>query len=395
MEKNIYYVGFNANNSILNNILFEGSITLYPTCEKGNIYFSDTVLEDTTSINFLSAYKLYIEKTVQTIIEQKGSCSLMCFNEKILKLCSDLKNIKIIKNNSKELIDFLNDKYKIREYLKDDVPILKYKNEYGNKLNFTTLKEEFSTEQLVIQGIKGAGGENTYFITSEEDLLKIQNKNTKYCISEYHKHLPLNTTLIIGNQEILQFPLSAQLISNKTGTFKYVGGDFVYPSERLGRDLQHQITIYNDKIAKKIKDLGYRGILGIDYILTEEGKIIFMELNPRFQSSTFILNQYLQENYQLDIATLHYMAIEGVKLPKIKIKNDEIQKSFLNCNVENDFSTFENYHLLTKGFFKENITSCYRKIYNYSLVEDNLFQHIKLKSIKEEKNNAYRKSLRD
>ena len=289
----------------------------------------------------------------------------------------------------------MNDKYKIREYLKDDVPILKYKNEYGNKLNFTTLKEEFSTEQLVIQGIKGAGGENTYFITSEEDLLKIQNKNTKYCISEYHKHLPLNTTLIIGNQEILQFPLSAQLISNKTGTFKYVGGDFVYPSERLGRDLQHQITIYNDKIAKKIKDLGYRGILGIDYILTEEGKIIFMELNPRFQSSTFILNQYLQENYQLDIATLHYMAIEGVKLPKIKIKNDEIQKSFLNCNVENDFSTFENYHLLTKGFFKENITSCYRKIYNYSLVEDNLFQHIKLKSIKEEKNNAYRKSLRD
>lgn len=36
MKEKVYYVEFNANNAICNESFFEGSITLYPTNEKGN-----------------------------------------------------------------------------------------------------------------------------------------------------------------------------------------------------------------------------------------------------------------------------------------------------------------------------------------------------------------------
>lgn len=394
MRNNIYYVGFNANNSILNNIFFDGSITLYPTKEKGNIYYSDTLLSDTSSDEFLKKYKMYIEKTVDNIIQQNGSCTIMCFNDKIVNLCKNLKNVKFIKNNSQNLLNFMNDKYQIRNFFKNEIPILDYKIKAFKELNYSNLKNEFGTDKLVIQGIKGSGGENTYFVSDNDDLLKISNKNTNYCISAYVKHLPLNTTLIIGKDEILQFPISAQLISTKDKTFKYVGGDFIYPMEILDELLRQKIFSYSNTIAAKVRAMGYRGILGIDFMLTENKDIKFMELNPRFQSSTFILNQYLQENYSIDMATLHYMAIENQKLPQIDMSQTIINKSFLNCNALNTFDSFENYDIITNGYFKDNKTSFYRKVFNYSLVLNNIFQHVQFKSVKENIDDVDRKKLR-
>lgn len=394
MRNNIYYVGFNANNSILNNIFFDGSITLYPTKEKGNIYYSDTLLSDTSSDEFLKKYKMYIEKTVDNIIQQNGSCTIMCFNDKIVNLCKNLKNVKFIKNNSQNLLNFMNDKYQIRNFFKNEIPILDYKIKAFKELNYSNLKNEFGTDKLVIQGIKGSGGENTYFVSDNDDLLKISNKNTNYCISAYVKHLPLNTTLIIGKDEILQFPISAQLISTKDKTFKYVGGDFIYPMEILDELLRQKIFSYSNTIAAKVRAMGYRGILGIDFMLTENKDIKFMELNPRFQSSTFILNQYLQENYSIDMATLHYMAIENKKLPQIDMSQTIINKSFLNCNALNTFDSFENYDIITNGYFKDNKTSFYRKVFNYSLVLNNIFQHVQFKSVKENIDDVDRKKLR-
>ena len=152
--------------------------------------------------------------------------------------------------------------------------------------------------------------------------------------------------------------------------------------------------MYSNTIATQVRKMGYRGILGIDYILTENKDIKFMELNPRFQSSTFILNQYLREHYSIDMATLHYMAVENQNLPQIDTQQMEINKSFLNCNSLNTFEMFENYDIINKGYFKDNKSSVYRKVFFYFLVLSNDFQHIQFNQVKENIDGRDAKRLR-
>jgi biotin carboxylase len=62
------------------------------------------------------------------------------------------------------------------------------------------------------------------------------------------------------------------------------------------------------KICEKIKTTGYRGIIGIDYLYKSNGDIIFMEINPRFQSSSFLINMYLEKYYNTNLVEYHYIS---------------------------------------------------------------------------------------
>lgn len=360
MKESIYYIGFNANNAICNDQFFKGSITLYPTKEKGNIYFSDQLLIDTKSDAFLENYKQFIHSKIKEINNGK----FICFNEKTYKLCQD---IDVIRGNDKSLVDFLNDKFATRNFVKDCVPILEYS--IFNELDYEDIKNTLGSK-FVVQGKNGSGGDNTYLVTNKNELNIIPNGT--YCISKYVKHLPLNITLIIGDEEIIFLPISIQLIMLTDNKFKYVGGDFNYINN-IDKKIIDKINDYSQKIGTKVKNKGYRGILGIDYILTENNEIIFMEINPRFQASSFLISLNLFEQYSLTIAELHYLAITNQHLPKIDLKMNE---SFVNCNSIQAFNNLENYKIIDKGYFKDNPTSIYRKVFNYSILNKELFEKI-------------------
>jgi len=69
------------------------------------------------------------------------------------------------------------------------------------------------------------------------------------------------------------------------------GGDLAfggnsYPSERA-RD--PEILAQSDAIARTLVDMGYRGLVGIDFIATASGSARAIEINPRVNTSTFAL----------------------------------------------------------------------------------------------------------
>ena len=139
LEEAVYYIGFNANNAICNDNFFQGSITLYPTKERGNIFYSNTKLEDTKSSTFLEEYKKYVYKTAKNIQENNINAKFICFNEKIRKLCSDMKDINIVKSNDSRIIDLLNNKFKTREMIGDKVPTLEYIFVNSDELNYKNI----------------------------------------------------------------------------------------------------------------------------------------------------------------------------------------------------------------------------------------------------------------
>lgn len=368
----VYYIGFNANNAICNDNFFKGSITLYPTKERGNIFYSNIKLEDTKTVSFLEDYKKYVYKSAKNIQEKNINAKFICFNEKIRKLCSDMKDINIVKSNDSNVIELLNNKFKTREMVADKVKVLEYIFVNSNDLNYQNIVEKLKSDKLVIQGETGAGGDSTFLVSCEDDLKKINIKeNTKYSVSKYTKHLPLNVTLIITDDSPIIFPLSAQLIFLTDNMFKYVGGDFVC-AQNLKTSVYNQIQDYNNYIAEKVKSLGYRGILGIDYILLENDDVIFMEINPRFQSSSFILSKELEKKYNSCVAELHYNAMVGREVKNLRL--NEINYSFVNCSSSQEYPSLKNYKVLENGYFKENSSSVYRKVFNHSIIEEVNFE---------------------
>ena len=118
----------------------------------------------------MESYKKYIYKAAKDIQSKNNNSYFLCFNEKIIDLCKDMRDINIL-NDVKPKIKFnLNNKFETRNLVKDIVPILDYIWLDKEQLNYSNLKEKLCCDEFVIQGNIGAGGDNTYHIKSESDI---------------------------------------------------------------------------------------------------------------------------------------------------------------------------------------------------------------------------------
>lgn len=366
-----YYIGLSANNSICNELFFDGSFTIYPNNEMGNIYYSNKVLNDTKSELFFNNYKKFIINNINSIHKKNNNTSFIIFNKKVFDLFKKNKEINIIYNFNNSLSIDLNDKIMTRDMFSDIVPVLKY-DIVEHNLEEMIKKKLKDNDSIVVQGKSGSGGENTYKVSNIEDI-DLNSISTPCTITKYIKHIPLNITLIISNDKVISFPISVQLIKNINNKLKYVGGDFNY-TKKIDRSILKKINEYSLKIANRLKKKGYRGILGIDYLLDVDNNIYFTEVNPRFQSSSFLINKYLEKECSTCLAELHYKAITGSKIGTIKI--DNINESFLNCYKKDDFNQIRGYTIINNGYYYKNSSSYFRKIFERSILFEDIFERI-------------------
>ena len=372
MKESVYYVGLNANNAIKNEDFFAGSFTLYPTQEKGNINFLTDVPKYGDEELF-SKYQEFCNNKIDELLEQNPNTKIMCFNKKAKKLCVKFKD-NFTKSNDDKLVDTLNNKFEIRELVKDVVPILNYFWIDDLTLSYEEIVQKFNTTTFVVQAVTGAGGTTTYFVNNSKEYDDIKNRTGKFCISAYIKNTPLNVTAIICDDKNIVFPTSAQLILSNNKNFMYVGGDFIYGA-KLSDGVKKDIAKYTENILNVVKGLGYRGIIGIDYILTSDNTVMFMEINPRFQASSFLINMELKKLGLPCLAELNYKALNGIEIAE-NFESVTVDFAFLNCNQNTTFSQFENVDKVTQGYYEKNPTSVYRKIYNYSVLNNDIFEHI-------------------
>lgn len=362
-----FYLGINGTNVVCNENYFDGYITAYPMENQGNISFFDKA--DTTETLDFEAFKVWCQNIIKQILNVDPSAQFTFFNKKMEDICSILPQKNISSHNDWGLISFLNDKYKIRNFLsKQNIEMLEYLHLNSSEINYETIVSKLGGKNFVVQSYTGAGGLTTHHIGSQSDIddLSLQ-PNTNYAISGYQENLPVNSTLLISNAQVHQLPTSTQLIKN-TGNFLYMGGDFALP-ETFNQFVNDQIYVYNDLIGKELQKLGYRGICGVDYIICPNGTVKFMELNPRYQGSSFILSQALK-NFKTSIAKLNAecFASQDITVPEITIG-----KSFVNCTAQQDFNQFGT----PDEIIKKVEGSTFRKIFNRSLIKEDAFEQPK------------------
>lgn len=215
--------------------------------------------------------------------------------------------------NDQNLINFVNDKFKIKKYLKDYIPVLKCIFLNGKECNYSELKQKYGGEKFVAQTESGSGGFGTIVLDGKNiDLGSHTYMITKYC----EGNIPINIHVLISKNDILFLPPSIQIIDKTANNLAYKGGDFIMYKKLVTPEIDAKVKNYTYVVAEKLKERGYQGLLGIDSIIYDN-EVYFMEINPRFQNSSTILNKALKENNLPSLQELQYECFYG-ELPKIE-----------------------------------------------------------------------------
>ena len=198
--------------------------------------------------------------------------------------------------NSQDVLNVLNDKQQMRTFLASKkINIVPFIVKNGANIDYDTLKQLLNGNKFIIQSTFGGGGIGT-FLADENNFAEIKEKiinGSQYLISNYLENsISVNTHVFISSKNTVVTPASVQLIENINNQLVYRGADFIAFRD-LEKVVQENIRETSIVISNFLRDMGYRGVAGIDFIIDQTNRIYCCEINPRFQSSSVILNKFI------------------------------------------------------------------------------------------------------
>lgn len=295
MEKYIW-VGHREGEIFKTNNFFERSITSWGSGKNDNISYSAVYgtrnIDNKLRNEFIAAKlkELLLDKDYKVMFY----ASTLAYS--LLKKYPEFKEL-FVCLNSKNVLELLNNKITTRLWMSNHLPVLKFILCSGADCQFKKLKSFFPGHtSFVIQEANSSGGLGTFLVTYEnhEDVLQKLNKDVFYLISYFAApSFSINDHILITGNNIVIFPPSLQIIENCQSHLIYSGADYIsyrYIKENHKEKVYH----FSKKIGHLLQKIGYRGICGIDYLVYND-EVYFVEINPRFQASTLLLNIALDE----------------------------------------------------------------------------------------------------
>lgn len=234
-------------------------------------------------------------------------------------------------------------------------------------LNYKSLSEELG-EQLVIQLEKGHTGSGTFIVKSEKEFQEISQRfsGTLVKISELIIGDPLTLNVCITKEANFINGLQYQItgVPGLTSSpFATVGNDFSRDQD-MPSQIKHSILILSDKIAQVLRAEGYRGLFGIDLVLSKDG-IFLIEVNAR-QTANIPFQTFLEntQTEQPSLLLLHYAEFFGINLTKLESEYkhlNSLEGSQLFFRASNNSiikfkQKFGTYSVKTGNFTSENLS---------------------------------------
>ncbi|MBI5417421.1 ATP-grasp domain-containing protein, partial [Candidatus Poribacteria bacterium] len=208
-----------------------------------------------------------------------------------------------------ELGRYFENKLKSTVYFKKlGVPIPKTKIIKANEKNikYLSLTHEFG-EKFVIQLAKGFGGSHTFIINNEKDLKdilpRISGREIKIMEFIQGKTITINACVtskgVIASSPFLQITGIPECTRNKAGA---TGNEWNH--ESIPHDFVKKTT---RMVGEFMKEQGYRGIFGLDLIVTDTGDVYFIENNARIINSIPFFTQLQIEKNELPLSYIHLL----------------------------------------------------------------------------------------
>lgn len=315
--KSIYYVGIrnsdgcavnryerNAINLLCKKSFFKGSIAMFPEKDAN---FPVRPNQNMSGKIFLP----YIENKMKQLIgdaqkgNEKNSPKFMFYNPAMVyKLSAGLKD-HVICLNEQMVLNKINDKILCRTWLSNSgVDIVEFKTMTGQEIFKRGYTEICDSAGCVIQSNYGGGGIGTYLVDEKnyEDLKSKLNPLGRYIVSPYiDNSISVNTHVFISDKQTVLSPASVQIIETVSEQLCYRGADYI-AFKSMENSVKEKVRDVSIKIAGLLRNIGYRGVAGIDFIVSQEGRVYCSEINPRFQASSVLLDLYLAKNKRNGLA---------------------------------------------------------------------------------------------
>lgn len=320
----IYWIGIKESDLDDEPELFEKSVTFFGSNKGTNVSYSK---ESGKRINHNldnEESSLFIAKNINEILSQNENARFMYFSPYHSYCLPENLYDNVCCKNEKPILELLRNKINTRFWCAHSVPIVPSVLLNSSKCSYEFISKTFGNKssKYVLQKNYSAGGYSTYLL-SKNSQLSFDNSDILLVSPYMEESVPLNITAIIYEDEILLFPPSIQIIVNDSDRLLYKGADFI-AYKKMDKNVKQKILQYSKTICENLRNIGYRGICGIDYI-TDRDEVYFMEVNERFQASSYLINMALKEN---GFPSLHRLCLEAFQKPKSNIDFSKLEVNY-------------------------------------------------------------------
>lgn len=359
MEEHLIHVWIGKRESdVTTTSYFDYSITYYGSNKNKNFSFSRLYRSKN---EYDDEFAFFVIHCLNEIIRCNRNTKLdvqvytTSIAKKILKKEPNFKSY-FTTQNPYSIINWMNNKIYTRLWLNSIVHIPPYEILSLSDCRLSDLqKSYYPYKEFILQKDISSGGDGTFILNEQNQshLLEIF-PNIPYMVSPYIKEsMSCSCHMVIGANTIILFQPSVQTISNDDRKMIYYGTNYNLAQSALANRLE-EIYSYNYKIAQKIQKIGYRGICGTDFLITDDD-LLFLEINPRFQGSSFLINYYLNKNTLPDLFELNYAAFHNDELLATYKSNIESMKINASCiyNYEQDLHDTDDNEIIFNDGYKE------------------------------------------
>ena len=297
VEHPIYWIGIRESEIIDTQGLFSGSITIFGSGKNGNRSF-----ERNNHLRFdynqdYPGWEQFVRNSAEAILTEEPTSLFMLYDTEELDAFGPIIVQRAICINNPSLISLLGNKFQTRQWLHEIVPILPYWMGKGASLNYSALQNFFpGTKEFTLQASASCGGSGTFLVTKEnfKTVLRSLDIEAIFAVTPFiRESISPNIHLVIYDDSVLLLPASIQLFDSHVNVFSYKGADFPM-FQSLPDSIKQSINKYAMEIGNSLRRAGYRGVCGVDFLVTKNS-IYFMEVNARFQSSSFLINRALRD----------------------------------------------------------------------------------------------------
>ncbi len=293
MDFSVIWIGKYQESTKFFNI--SGSISKYGVEQYNHFVFNSLVHKN---------YQDYVLDKISYFINQNEKYKYYFYDQyfayEILKHINIEKNIICI--NSENILLWLNNKSIVREWIRNIVKTPEFIVLSNKEIQTKYLINIFGGHRrFIAQKMISSGGKQTFLIDKD---YPNNLENDLYIVSPYYESsLSINITSIIQQNNFIVFPISLQIIEEENKKLLYKGSDFI-SINLIPQHIIEKLLQVNKKILNNMRFLEYLGICGIDYLVHND-EVYFLEINPRFQGSSFLINRALEQHqtslYQMNI----------------------------------------------------------------------------------------------
>jgi len=223
--------------------------------------------------------------------------------------------------NSPTLAHAYENKRYFRDEFSDLIRMAEYEIKYIHELDkaaaYRELHEKYGS--FVLQDEESSGSRGTHMVHDYEDFtdavraLKRFSQGRSVVVSKFIKGETSSIQVCITKYGIFSGGIQRQLIHNKylcntklEGTSKWCGGEVGTEYPEI---VQHQAREIASIVGSELASHGYKGIFGVDLIVTPENEIYAIEINARLTGYTHIISDMQVIENKIPFLLLHVLEL--------------------------------------------------------------------------------------